>query len=409
MTLRDDALELHRRNHGKLEIASKVPLRNRQDLTLAYTPGVAEACTEIAKNPDAAYEYTLKRNLIGVVSDGTAVLGLGDIGPAGALPVMEGKSLLFKSFAGVDAFPLCIATKEVDEIVSFVKWLEPTLGGVNLEDISAPRCFEIERRLKKETSIPIFHDDQHGTAVVVLAALINALKVVGKSTDSVKVVISGAGAAGIATANLLIDSGYPDVVVCDSTGAIYSGRPEGMNPFKEETAKRGNKRNVKGSIADALVGADIFVGVSAPNSVTTDMVKRMAPGAIVIAMANPIPEIFPEDALAGGAKVVGTGRSDYPNQVNNVLAFPGILRGALDARASDINEAMKIAAAKAIADLVSPQELTAEYIIVDPFDKRVGPAVAKAVAKAAMDSGVARVKVDPEEVARKVREFVDRA
>lgn len=409
MTLRDDALELHRRNHGKLEIASKVPLRNRQDLTLAYTPGVAEACTEIAKNPDAAYEYTLKRNLIGVVSDGTAVLGLGDIGPAGALPVMEGKSLLFKSFAGVDAFPLCIATKEVDEIVSFVKWLEPTLGGVNLEDISAPRCFEIERRLKKETSIPIFHDDQHGTAVVVLAALINALKVVGKSTDSVKVVISGAGAAGIATANLLIDSGYPDVVVCDSTGAIYSGRPEGMNPFKEETAKRGNKRNVKGSIADALVGADIFVGVSAPNSVTTDMVKRMAPGAIVIAMANPIPEIFPEDALAGGAKVVGTGRSDYPNQVNNVLAFPGILRGALDARASDINEAMKIAAAKAIADLVSPQELTAEYIIVDPFDKRVGPAVAKAVAKAAMDSGVARVKVDPEEVARKVREFVDKA
>lgn len=409
MTLRDDALELHRRNHGKLEIASKVPLRNRQDLTLAYTPGVAEACTEIAKNPDAAYEYTLKRNLIGVVSDGTAVLGLGDIGPAGALPVMEGKSLLFKSFAGVDAFPLCIATKEVDEIVSFVKWLEPTLGGVNLEDISAPRCFEIERRLKKETSIPIFHDDQHGTAVVVLAALINALKVVGKSTDSVKVVISGAGAAGIATANLLIDSGYPDVVVCDSRGAIYSGRPEGMNPFKEETAKRGNKRNVKGSIADALVGADIFVGVSAPNSVTTDMVKRMAPGAIVIAMANPIPEIFPEDALAGGAKVVGTGRSDYPNQVNNVLAFPGILRGALDARASDINEAMKIAAAKAIADLVSPQELTAEYIIVDPFDKRVGPAVAKAVAKAAMDSGVARVKVDPEEVARKVREFVDKA
>jgi len=408
VTLRDDALELHRRNHGKLEVASKVPLRNRQDLTLAYTPGVAEACMEIAKNPDAAYEYTLKRNLIGVVSDGTAVLGLGDIGAAGAIPVMEGKSLLFKSFAGVDAFPLCIATKEVDEIVSFVKWLEPTLGGVNLEDISAPRCFEIERRLKKETSIPIFHDDQHGTAVVVLAALINALKVVGKSHDSVKVVISGAGAAGIATANLLLDTGYPDVVVCDSKGAIYSGRPEGMNPFKEETAKRGNRRNVKGSIAEALVGADIFVGVSAPKTVTTEMVKNMAPGAIVIAMANPIPEIFPEDALAGGAKVVGTGRSDYPNQVNNVLAFPGIMRGALEARARDINEAMKIAAAKAIADLVSPQELSAEYIIVDPFDKRVGPAVAKAVAQAAMDSGVARVKVDPEEVARKVREFIDR-
>lgn len=409
MTLRDDALELHRRNHGKLEVRSKVPLRNRQDLTLAYTPGVAEACMEIAQNPDAAYEYTLKRNLIGVVSDGTAVLGLGDIGPAGALPVMEGKSLLFKSFAGVDAFPLCIATKEVDEIVSFVKWLEPTLGGVNLEDISAPRCFEIERRLKKETSIPIFHDDQHGTAVVVLAALINALKVVGKSTDSVKVVISGAGAAGIATANLLIDSGYPDVVVCDSRGAVYSGRPQGMNPFKEETASRGNKRNVKGSIAEALVGADILVGVSAPKTITADMVRNMAPGAIVIAMANPIPEIFPEEALAGGAKVVGTGRSDYPNQVNNVLAFPGILRGALDSRASDINEAMKIAAARAIAELVSPQELGPEYIIVDPFDKRVGPAVAKAVAQAAADSGVARVKVDPEEVSRKVREFVDKA
>ncbi|MGE5580450.1 MAG: NAD(P)-dependent malic enzyme [Bacillota bacterium] len=408
MTLRDDALELHRRNHGKLEVRSKVPLRNRQDLTLAYTPGVAEACTEIAQNPDAAYEYTLKRNLIGVVSDGTAVLGLGDIGAAGAIPVMEGKSLLFKSFAGVDAFPLCIATKEVDEIVSFVKWLEPTLGGVNLEDISAPRCFEIERRLKAETSIPIFHDDQHGTAVVVLAALINALKVVGKSQDAVKVVISGAGAAGIATANLLIDTGYPDVVVCDSKGAVYTGRPEGMNPFKEETAKRGNKRNVKGSIAEALDGADILVGVSAPKTITTDMVKKMAPGAIVIAMANPVPEIFPEDALAGGAKVVGTGRSDYPNQVNNVLAFPGILRGALDSRASDINEAMKIAAARAIAELVSPQELSREYIIVDPFDQRVGPAVAKAVAQAAMDSGVARVKVDPEEVARKVREFVDK-
>jgi len=407
MTVRDEALELHRKNHGKLEVCSKVPLRNKEDLTLAYTPGVAEACMEIAKNPDDAYEYTLKRNLIGVVSDGTAVLGLGDIGPAGAIPVMEGKSLLFKSFAGVDAFPLCIATKDVDEIVSFVKWLEPTLGGVNLEDISAPRCFEIERRLKKETNIPIFHDDQHGTAVVVLAALINALKVVGKTQDTVKVVVSGAGAAGIATANLLMDNGYADVVVCDSKGAIYSGRPMGMNPFKEETAKRGNKRNVKGSISDALTGADILIGVSAPKTITSDMVKRMAPGAIVIAMANPVPEIFPEDALAGGAQVVGTGRSDYPNQVNNVLAFPGILRGALDARASDINEAMKIAAAKAIAALVSPEELKADYIIVDPFDKRVGPAVAKAVAQAALDSGVARIKVDPQEVFKKVQKIVE--
>ena len=407
MTLRDEALELHRKNHGKLEVKSKVPLRNKQDLTLAYTPGVAEACMEIAKNPDDAYQYTLKSNLIGIVSDGTAVLGLGDIGPGGALPVMEGKALLFKSFAGVDAFPLCIGTKKVDEIVSFVKWLEPTLGGVNLEDISAPRCFEIERRLKKETNIPIFHDDQHGTAVVVLSALINALKVVGKTQESVKVVLSGAGAAGIATANLLIDVGFPDVVICDSKGAVYPGRPEGMNPYKEETARRGNKRNVRGTIADALVGADILIGVSAPKTITAEMVKKMAGGAIVIAMANPVPEIFPEEAIAGGAKVVGTGRSDYPNQVNNVLAFPGILRGALDARASDINEAMKIAAAKAIAELVSPEELSADYIIVDPFDKRVGPAVARAVAQAAIDSGVARVKVDPEEVYRKAKAFVE--
>jgi malate dehydrogenase (oxaloacetate-decarboxylating) len=390
-------LELHRKNHGKLEVKSKVPLRDRKDLSLAYTPGVAEACMEIAKNPDAAYEYTLKRNLIGVVSDGSAVLGLGDIGPGGAIPVMEGKSLLFKAFADVDAFPLCIATKEVDEIVQFVKWIEPTLGGVNLEDIAAPKCFEIERRLKRETSIPIFHDDQHGTAVVVLAALLNALKVVGKTAESARVVVSGAGAAGIATANLLIDVGFQEVLVCDSRGIIYASRPDGMNPFKEETARRGNRRSLKGTIEDALVGADILIGVSAPNTITTEMVKKMGKDPIVIAMANPVPEIFPEDALAGGAKVVGTGRSDYPNQVNNVLAFPGILRGALDARASDINEAMKLAAAKAIAGLVSPSELKPDYIIVDPFDKRVGPAVAKAVAKAAIDSGIARAEIDPEE------------
>jgi malate dehydrogenase (oxaloacetate-decarboxylating) len=397
VSLRDEALELHRKNHGKLEVKSKVPLRDRKDLSLAYTPGVAEACMEIAKNPDAAYEYTLKRNLIGVVSDGSAVLGLGDIGPGGAIPVMEGKSLLFKAFADVDAFPLCIATKEVDEIVQFVKWIEPTLGGVNLEDIAAPKCFEIERRLKRETSIPIFHDDQHGTAVVVLAALLNALKVVGKTAESARVVVSGAGAAGIATANLLIDVGFQEVLVCDSRGIIYASRPDGMNPFKEETARRGNRRSLKGTIEDALVGADILIGVSAPNTITTEMVKKMGKDPIVIAMANPVPEIFPEDALAGGAKVVGTGRSDYPNQVNNVLAFPGILRGALDARASDINEAMKLAAAKAIAGLVSPSELKPDYIIVDPFDKRVGPAVAKAVAKAAIDSGIARAEIDPEE------------
>jgi malate dehydrogenase (oxaloacetate-decarboxylating) len=397
VSLRDEALELHRKNHGKLEVKSKVPLRDRKDLSLAYTPGVAEACMEIAKNPDAAYEYTLKRNLIGVVSDGSAVLGLGDIGPGGAIPVMEGKSLLFKAFADVDAFPLCIATKGVDEIVQFVKWIEPTLGGVNLEDIAAPKCFEIERRLKRETSIPIFHDDQHGTAVVVLAALLNALKVVGKTAESARVVVSGAGAAGIATANLLIDVGFQEVLVCDSRGIIYASRPDGMNPFKEETARRGNRRSLKGTIEDALVGADILIGVSAPNTITTEMVKKMGKDPIVIAMANPVPEIFPEDALAGGARVVGTGRSDYPNQVNNVLAFPGILRGALDARASDINEAMKLAAAKAIAGLVSPSELKPDYIIVDPFDKRVGPAVAKAVAKAAIDSGIARAEIDPEE------------
>jgi len=406
MTQRDEALELHRKNHGKLEVRSKVPLRNKADLALAYTPGVAEACLEIAKDPNAAYEYTFKGNMIAVVSDGTAVLGLGDIGPDGALPVMEGKSLLFKGFAGVDAIPLCIGTKNVDEIVQFVKLLEPTIGGVNLEDISAPRCFEIERRLKQEMNIPIFHDDQHGTAVVVLAALINGLKVVGKTQDAVRIVISGAGAAGISTANLLLDSGFPEVVICDSKGIVYPGRPEGMNPFKEDTARRGNKRTLQGSLADAMVGADIFIGVSAPGTVTSDMVKAMAPNAMVIAMANPVPEIYPDDAVAGGAKVVGTGRSDYPNQVNNVLAFPGILRGALDARASDINEAMKIAAARAIAGLIDPAELRADYIIADPFDKRVAPAVAKAVAKAAVESGVARVKVDPDEVYRRTQELV---
>ena len=398
MALRDQALELHRANKGKLEVKSKVPLRNRQDLSLAYTPGVAEACLEIAKDPSAVYEYTLKGNLVAVVSDGTAVLGLGNIGPAGALPVMEGKCLLFKGFAGVDAFPLCISAKTTDEIVQMVKWLEPTIGAVNLEDISAPRCFEIERRLKKETDIPIFHDDQHGTAVVVLSALLNAFKVVGKDLESARIVLNGAGAAGIATANLLLDSGAKDVLVCDTRGVIYDGRQEGMNPFKAEVARKGNVRGVKGRLADALAGADVCIGLSGPRTITQEMVSAMAPRSIVIAMANPTPEIFPDEAKAGGAAVIGTGRSDYPNQVNNVLAFPGILRGALDSRASDINEAMKTAAAKAIADLVSPTELTTEYVIPDPFDPRVGPAVARAVAQAALDSKVARIDVDPEEV-----------
>lgn len=398
MTLRDEALELHRKNKGKIEIQSKVPLKDRRDLSLAYTPGVAEACLEIAKDPSLAYEYTSKGNTIAVVSDGSAVLGLGDIGPEAALPVMEGKCLLFKSLAGVDAIPICVGTKDVGEIVRFVKWLEPTLGGVNLEDISAPRCFEIERRLKKQTNIPIFHDDQHGTAVVVLAALLNALKVVGKNLRSVRIVVSGAGAAGVAVSNLLLDSGAPDVVMNDICGLVYPGRPQEMDPFKEETARRGNVRRLKGRLKDAMKDADVLVGVSAPNIVTKEMVASMAPGAIVIAMANPVPEIFPNEAIEAGAKVVGSGRSDFPNQVNNILAFPGIIRGALDARAKDINEAMKLAAAKAIAQLVSPEELSAEYIIPDALDKRVAPTVAKAVAQAAMDSGVGGVRVDPDAV-----------
>lgn len=406
MTLRDDALKLHRDNRGKLEIVGKVPLRDKKDLTLAYTPGVAEACKEIAADPDTVYEYTFKGNVIGVVSDGSAVLGLGDIGPRAALPVMEGKALLFKAFAGVDAIPLCVASKDVGEIVRFVKMLEPTLGGVNLEDISAPRCFEIEKRLKEELSIPVFHDDQHGTAVVVLAAVLNALKVVGKKIEDIRVVVNGAGAAGIATANLLMDAGVKDCVVCDSRGIVYPGRPEGMNLFKEDTARRGNARSIRGTLADAMRGADVFVGVSVAGAVTQDMVRSMADRAVVIAMANPVPEIFPDEAKAAGAMVVGTGRSDFPNQVNNVLAFPGILRGALEARASDINEAMKVAAAEAIASLIAPDELTPDYIIVDPFDRRVGPAVAEAVARAAMESGVARTEVDPLEVRRRVEEMV---
>jgi malate dehydrogenase (oxaloacetate-decarboxylating) len=408
MALRDDALKLHKDNQGKIEVLSKVPLKTREDLSLAYTPGVAEACKEIAKDVSLSYAYTARGNLVAVVSDGTAVLGLGDIGPEGAMPVMEGKSLLFKHFGGVDAFPLCVATKDPEEIVKLVKLIEPSIGGVNLEDISAPRCFEIEQRLKKETSIPIFHDDQHGTAVVVSAALVNALKVVGKKIPDVKVVVTGAGAAGMATTLLMLDGGYKDITLADTKGPIWDGRVEGMNSFKQAIAKRTNPRKSK-TLAEAFVGADIFIGLSGPNTCTIDMVKSMAKKAIVIAMANPVPEIFPEDAKKGGAYIIGTGRSDFPNQVNNVLAFPGILRGALDSRASDINEAMKIAAAKAIADLVSEEELGPEHIIVDPFDRRVAPAVAAAVAKAAMDSGVARVKVDPEQIRKNTAKMVEAA
>ena len=405
MTLRDEALALHQRHAGKIEIISKVPLRDREDLNLAYTPGVAEPCKEIHKDKSLAYTYTAKGNLVAVVSDGTAVLGLGDIGPEAAMPVMEGKSLLFKGFGGVDAFPVCIATKDVDEIVQFVKLLEPTIGGVNLEDIGAPRCFAIEQRLKQELSIPVFHDDQHGTAIVVLAAMINGLRAVGKDLGKAHVVINGAGAAGMSTCLLLLDMGVGDVTLCDRTGAIYAGRTEGMNDHKRRIAERTNKRMAK-TLSEAMQGADCFIGLSAAGACTPAMVQSMQSKAIVLAMANPVPEIFPDEAIAAGAAVVGTGRSDFPNQVNNVLAFPGVLRGALDTRASDINEAMKIAAAHAIAALVDDDKLGPEYIIPDVFDPRVAPAVAAAVAQAAMDSGVARIQVDPQAIARRTVELV---
>jgi malate dehydrogenase (oxaloacetate-decarboxylating) len=344
MSLRDEALNLHRSKHGKIAIASKVPLNDQNDLSLAYTPGVAEACKEIARDPELAYEYTAKGNVIAIVSDGTAVLGLGDIGPEAAMPVMEGKALLFKRFAGLDAWPICIRAREVDEIVGLVKALEPTFGGINLEDIGAPRCFEIERRLRAETSIPIFHDDQHGTAIVVLAAITNAAKVVNKRFDDLTVVINGAGAAGTAIANLLLQRGIGDIIMCDRQGTLHPGQT-GMNPFQTELASRTNMRRVAGTLADALDGADVFIGVSAGGVLSPAMVRRMAVDPVVIAMANPVPEIMPDEARAGGARVIGTGRSDYPNQVNNVLAFPGVMRGALATRARTINEEMKIAAA----------------------------------------------------------------
>jgi malate dehydrogenase (oxaloacetate-decarboxylating) len=409
MNLREDALKLHRENIGKIEYVSKVPVRNKDDLSLAYTPGVAEPCKDIHKNKELVWEYTARGNIVAVVSDGTAVLGLGDIGPEAGLPVMEGKCVLFKSFAGVDAFPLCVATKDVHEIVRLVQLIEPTIGGVNLEDISAPRCFEIERQLKQTTSIPIFHDDQHGTAIVCGGALFNALKIVKKRIEDIIVVINGAGAAGIAVGKFFLDAGVKELILCDTKGIIYPGRPEGMNPFKEDVAQRGNVRRLKGDLAAAMRGADVFIGVSVAGAVTRDMVKSMAKDPIVFAMANPVPEIMPDEAKAGGVAVVGTGRSDFANQCNNVLAFPGVLRGALDVRAKDINEAMKLAAARAIASLISDAERTPEYVIPRPFDRRVAPAVAAAVAQAAMDSGVARLKVNPEDVAEHTRKLVERA
>ncbi len=386
-----ESLRLHNEWKGKIEVVATVPVETKDDLSLAYTPGVAQPCLEIQKNVDLSYELTRRHNLCLVVTDGTAVLGLGDIGPEAGMPVMEGKCVLFKSFGGVDAFPLCIKSKDVDEIVNTIYLISGSFGGVNLEDIAAPRCFEIEKKLKEKCDIPIFHDDQHGTAVITLAGLMNAAKVVGKPLGSLRVVINGAGAASIAICRLLLSSGVKDVTLCDRTGIIYEGREKGMNPVKEEMAKVTNLAKKHGSLADALVGADVFIGVSAPNTVTVDMVRSMAKDAIVFACANPTPEIFPDDAKLGGAKVIATGRSDYPNQINNVLAFPGIFRGTFDVRASDINDEMKIAAANALAGLISDEELSADYIIPKPFDKRVGKAVAEAVAEAARRSGVARI------------------
>lgn len=403
MTLREEALHMHKVNKGKLESKSKVAVRNAKDLSLAYSPGVAEPCKAIYDKPENVYEYTMKGNMVAVVSDGTAVLGLGNIGPEASLPVMEGKAVLFKSFAGVDAFPICLNTTDVDKIVETVKLLEPTFGGVNLEDIAAPRCFEIEERLKKETSIPVFHDDQHGTAIVTVAGLVNALKLANKKITEIKVVASGAGAAGIAIIKLLYSYGVRDIIMCDTKGAIYEGRSFGMNATKDEVAKFTNRNNEEGSLADVIKEADVFIGVSVEGALTKEMVESMNSNPIIFAMANPNPEIMPDVAKSAGALVVGTGRSDFPNQVNNVLAFPGIFRGALDVRATHINEKMKVAAVEAIAGLVSEDELSSDYVIPAPFDPRVAPEVAAAVALAAMETGVARIKVDPEEVKLKTR------
>ena len=390
MNYAQESLRLHGEWKGKIEVVSRVPVKDKEDLSLAYTPGVAQPCLEIQKDVNKSYELTRRHNMCAVITDGSAVLGLGDIGPEAGMPVMEGKCVLFKSFGDVDAFPLCVKTKDVDEFVRTVALISGSFGGINLEDIAAPRCFEIERKLKECTDIPIFHDDQHGTAVITLAGLTNALKVVGKKKEDVKVVTSGAGAAAIAIVKLLLSAGFRHVTMCDRKGAIYEGR-EGLNWIKEEMALVTNLEKKAGSLADMLVGADVFIGVSAPGTVTTEMVKTMNKDAIVFACANPTPEIFPEDAKAGGAAVISTGRSDFPNQINNVLAFPGIFRGTFDVRASDINEEMKMAAAMALSDLITDEELNADYIIPYAFDPRVGPAVAKAVAQAAIDSGVARI------------------
>ena len=396
--LREEALKMHKENQGKLTVQSKVPLRDAKDLSLAYSPGVAEPCMDIFEDESKVYDYTIKGNLVAVVSNGTAVLGLGNIGPKAAMPVMEGKALLFKAFADVDAFPLCLDTTDSDKIVETVKLLEPTFGGVNLEDIAAPQCFEIEDRLKKICNIPIFHDDQHGTAIVTAAGLLNALKLANKKIEEIRVVANGAGSAGVAIVKLLLSMGVKDVILCDTKGIIYEGRPNGMNSFKEEMARITNKEQKQGSLADALVGADVFVGVSAPGVLTKEMIRSMNADSIIFAMANPVPEIMPKEAIEAGAIVVGTGRSDFPNQVNNVLAFPGIFRGALDVQAKEINEEMKLAAVQAIAGLIADEELHADYVIPDPFDPRVAAHVAAAVATAAMETGVAQKLINPEKI-----------
>ncbi|MGI6019489.1 MAG: NAD(P)-dependent malic enzyme [Marvinbryantia sp.] len=386
-----ESLRLHGEWKGKIEVVSTVPVATKDDLSLAYTPGVAQPCLEIQKDVNKSYDLTRRHNLCAVITDGSAVLGLGDIGPEAGMPVMEGKCVLFKSFGDVDAFPLCLKTKDVDEFVNAVYLMSGSFGGINLEDISAPRCFEIERKLKEKCDIPIFHDDQHGTAIITLAGLLNALKVVGKKKEDVKIVTSGAGAAAVSIVKLLLSAGFENITMCDRTGAIYAGREKGMNWIKEEMAQLTNKDKKQGTLAEMLVGADVFIGVSAPGQVTTEMVKTMNRDAIIFACANPTPEIFPDEAKAGGAKVIATGRSDFPNQINNVLAFPGVFRGTFDVRAKDINEEMKMAAAQALADLISDDELSPDYIIPKAFDSRVGKAVATAVAKAARDTGVARI------------------
>ena len=407
MSLRDDALEMHRENQGKLEITPNVKVTNKQQLSLAYSPGVAEPCKEIHEDPRKVYEYTIKGNTVAVVTDGTAVLGLGNIGAEASIPVMEGKAALFKSFAGINGVPIALDTTDTQEIIKTVKLIQPNYGGINLEDISAPRCFEIEETLKKETNIPIFHDDQHGTAIVTMAGLINALKIVDKELTDIKVVLNGAGAAGIAIVKLLHAYGVNNMIMCDSKGAIYSGRNFGMNDTKTYVAKWTNKDKVEGSLEEVIKDADVFIGVSVADILTQDMVKTMADDPIIFAMANPNPEINPNEAKQAGAKVVGTGRSDFPNQINNVLAFPGIFRGALDVEATHINEDMKKAAVEAIVHLIDENELHPDYCIPGPFDKRVAPSVAKNVAKAAMESGVARIKIDTQEIFDKTMKLTD--